>query len=259
MRDARAERLALESAIVEHERANTNPPSNPPWMPAAGRGGGRRGGRRNRSGRHLVSSGMGGMNPLNRSDLSLKPPSVRNVPQSVPRQVAALISWDTVKFDAVITATTGGVTEANFTFRFNQHPQQASWAALFDQFCIPMATVEFDSAVPNGSTAIPVRLYTAIDFDSSANLGSVAAIEDYTSCEVTPIVAGFRHKRSCRPCVKIPVGGVSGLSTAGPTQQWIDCGDTDAIHYGIRSLVPASASAVVNTTTTIWFAFRNQI
>jgi len=226
-------------------------------LPSSSRSSARQG--RRKQSRRGLSTTVGGMNPTKRSDLALKPPTTLNVPKSVPVNVAQAIVWDTLKIDSVITATTGGVTETNFVFQMNQHPQSSSWLALFDQYCIAQVSIEFDAAVPNGSTAIPVRLYTAIDFDNAGNISTVQAIEDFSSCEVTPIVAGFRHLRTVRPCVKNTTQGSGSNSQSTVTRQWIDSGSPDVQHFGVRSIVPASATAVVNVTQTVWYAFRNHI
>lgn len=228
------------------------------WSKSSSSNSSARQGRRKQSRRGLSTS-VGGMNPTKSSDLSLRPPSALNVPKSVPRNVSSIIVWDTVKIDSVITATTGGVTETNFVFQMLQHPQSSSWLALFDQYCIVQVSIEFDSAVPNGSTAIPVRLYTAIDFDNAGNISTIQAIEDFSSCEVTPIVAGFRHLRTVRPCVKNTTQGSGSNSQSSLARMWIDSGSNDDQHYGVRSMIPASATAVVNVTQTIWYAFRNHI
>jgi len=216
--------------------------------------------RQGRRNQRRTGTGLGGMSPMNKTDLKIKPPSWTNVPSTVPKMVTNLIAWDTVKINSTITGTSS-IVETNFTASLSQHPQASSWTTLFDQWSIPQFTVEFDSQVPNGSTSIPVALYTAIDFDNSSNLGSIPVIEDYSTCEVKVQTAGGRTMRSVRPCNKVQVsvsgGGVSTSGVTGPT--WQDSGQTTTVFYGIRSILAASNSCVINVTQTIWYCFRNQI
>jgi len=213
-----------------------------------------------RVGRGPISSGLGGMNPTNRSDLAIKPPDNTNVPRSIPRNVQSLIAWDSVKINSLITGTSS-IVETNFAASLSLHPQSTSWQTLFDQWTIPQFTVEFDSQIPPGATNIPPVLYTALDFDNVSNLGSISALEDYSSSEARQLTTGVRTMRSVKPCVKITQGvsggssSVSGLSRS----MWTDSGQNTTQFYGVRSILGISPSTVINVTWTIWFAFRNQI
>lgn len=207
-----------------------------------------------------VSSGMGGMNPTNRSDLAIKPPDQTNVPRSIPRNVQSLISWDVVKVNSLITGTSS-LVETNYAAALTNHPQANSWSALFDQWTIPQFTVEFDSQIPPGATNIPPVLYTALDFDNVTNLGSISLLEDYATCEVRQLTTGTRTMRSVRPTCKV-VQGVAGgsTSTSGVVKaMWVDSGQQTTQFYAIRSILSISPSTVINVTWTIWYAFRNQI
>jgi len=209
-----------------------------------------------------VSSGLGGFASSNMQDLKVKPPSLTNVPTSVPRNVAALMAWDTVKINGAIT-TGATLTETNFVGVLSYHPQSAYWQALFDQYSIPRFTVEFDSLLPPGYVANPPMFYSALDFDNQSPLGSIGAIEDYATCEAVPMTAGRRVMRSVRPSCKESIqsnGLTASLSGCGPI--WVDAGRNDVQFFGIRTMLgptPGSPVVLVNYTITIWFVFRNQI
>jgi hypothetical protein len=209
-----------------------------------------------------ISSGLGGMNPTNGSDMRVKPMSATNVPRRIPRNIQSLIAWDTVKVTLTLTTTTG-LVETNFTGALNVHPQASSWQGLFDQWSIPQMTVEFDSLLPPGSSVQPPMLYTALDFDNNANIGSITNIEDFSTCEAVPMTAGRRTMRSVRPSVKLIQGlNGGGTSISGPAgPMWVDSGQLTTAFYCIRSILsPAVSTPVsINTTFTIWFCFRNQI
>lgn len=207
-----------------------------------------------------ISSGLGGMNPTNRGDMSVKPPDNSNVPKSIPRNIQSVIAWDIVKVNSLITGSSA-IVETNFAASLATHPQANSWSALFDQWCIPQFTVEFDSQIPPGATNIPPVLYTALDFDNVTTLGSIQLLEDFSTAEARQLTTGVRTMRSVRPTVKV-VQGIAGpsTSTSGVSKaMWTDSGQQTTLYYGIRSILGISPSTVINVTWTIWYAFRNQI
>jgi len=212
--------------------------------------------KKGRQGRHVQSNAANGMNPVNKSDLSIKPPTSYNVPSTIPRNVASLIAWDTVKLDFSTTVTTSAITEFNESFSLNNHPQVASWTALFDQWCIPQVSICYRSLIPPGGTNAPCIMYTALDFDNNSNLGSIAAIEDFASCQVHTMGDGAVVMRSIRPCSKVNApAGASDLA-----RSWHDSGFPGVSHTGFRAICSTSgASYVITRTITIWYAFRNQI
>jgi hypothetical protein len=259
-RSNRAEKLAFHEAIEAHERAHTsssiqNPRHSRPKLPSAGRGGGK--GRRLKTG----SSGSNSMTPRNMSDLAVRPPTNKNVPSKVPKQVSNLICWDIVKYDVSSSTSASVVVENNFNWSLQNHPQYTNWTALFDQYCIPQASITVRSYLPPGSTANASVIYTALDFDNSANLGSVAAIEDFATCGVMMFGESAVVTRSVRPTSKV-LGGISGGSSAQSdlVRSWHDCANSTIAHYGIRVMTGLSNAAYpFVTTVTLWFAFRNQI
>lgn len=207
--------------------------------------------------RSVNSSGLSGMLPTKGSDLRVKPPDPFSVPTRMPRNIASMLAWDTVKVDGTITTSTTGIVETNFVFSLSNHPQASSWSALFDQYFIFMASVQFDSDLAPGSTTSPARLYTAIDFDNVSNLGSVSALEDFATSEAIVMQPQSRHLRSVLPCSKISVGGTSQVT---PQRAFIDCATPGINHYGLRSICSqTTASLPIATTLTIVYCFRNQI
>jgi hypothetical protein len=223
--------------------------------PSRGKG---RQGRKSQIKRSKPSTGLGGYQSVNRSDLTVKPPSNLNVPRSVPRNVAALIAWDTVKINGSNTFTTT-ILEQNFIFSMSQHPQSSSWLTLFDQYTIPQVTIEWDSTLAPGATTSSPMLYTALDFDNATNLGSIQRLEDYTTSEAHPMNPQHRFMRSVRPVPKSLISTASGNSPAGIAgPSWIDSGEPTAQFFGIRSILGIGTGSF-NTTITIWYAFRNQI
>jgi hypothetical protein len=201
------------------------------------------------------------MNPTNYADLKIRPPSIFDVPRSPPNNLQNQVIHDIVKIQSTITTSTSAVVETNYSWSFNSHPQQSSWAALFDQWCLHQVTVQFNSQVPPGATTPAPMFYTAIDFDNSSNVSTVANIEDFASCEAVCMFPQASLLRSVRPTPKLSVGAISSAPTAAIAgQQWIDSSIPGIIHYGIRTMADVSGAAqFITVTTTLWFAFRNSI
>jgi len=213
------------------------------------------GGRRLKKGGRSTSST--GMTPQNKSDLRVRPPAY-NVPASVPRSVANQIVYDVVRFNSTITTSTSAITETNTGFYLNQHPQAGSWTTLFDQWCVPQASVTwYSKQAPGDSNTTPV-MYTALDFDNTANLGTIAAIEDFSTCAVWRCNPDEpSHTRSIKPCTK---STQSGTANSGLSRSWVDCASSSIPFYGIRSIVDVGSGVqTITMVITVWFAFRNQI
>lgn len=219
--------------------------------------------KKGRQGRKVQSNGTNGMYPTNRADLAVRPPDLRDVPRSVPRHVASLVTWDTCKFDTNIVVSTSSLVETNFSFQLAQNPQSGSWTNLFDQYTVVQATVSFRSEYPGGGTFSPPLLYTALDFDNTASISTIAAIEDYSTCEIKTVSPGATVSRTVKPCCKAGIAASNGgtVYSAGCERVWIDSGSANNVNfYGIRSIVSQCGSAfVIVATCTVWYAFRNQI
>jgi len=210
--------------------------------------------------KRVVSSGLGGMNPTNRQDLLVKPPDPRNVPKRIPRNIGTMVTWDVFKQQSTISSGSAGLVETNYTFVITLNPQYNTWLTLFDQYCIPQVSIEFDSLTPPGQTYSSPVLYTALDFDNANNISTVAAIEEYDTCEAIVMAPEKRHLRSIRPCAKGQVGGTGGGIVAeilGPV--WLDSGQNSVTHYGIRTITSFVNAGAVNVTLTMYCAYRNHI
>jgi hypothetical protein len=218
-------------------------------------------GRQGRRVQSRPSLGIQGFQPTNRADLSIRPPNPFNMPRRIPPNVAAKIAWDTVKIDSQITVSATAVSETNYSFNLSQHPQQTSWSSLFDQWSIPQVSISFQSTLPPGSTTGPCLFHTALDFDNTTAINTVAAIEDFSSCNSVAMQPSTRFVRSVKPsCRGASVSGGSQVSAIMMGPQWIDSALPGVNFYGIRSIASsAGASYGIDVTITIWYCFRNQI
>lgn len=217
----------------------------------------------NKLGKGARSGGRGGKGAgpgtsLNKRDLKIKPPSTR-IPSSVPRNFMSSVTYDLVKVRSTSTTSTSTVVENNFAFALNNHPQYSSWATLFDQWCIPMASVSFYNPQAPGSTSSEIELHTAIDFDNSTSIGTLAAIDAYDTCQVVILGPGNKssHTRSVKPCLKSNAGA---QNNAALLRQWCDCATPGTSWYGIRSIVNSTTTAMTFTLeATVWYGFRSRI
>jgi hypothetical protein len=214
--------------------------------------------RRLKSGRSSGSSGGTGMKPSQRADLAIRPPNNTVMPRPLSAvRIGNQIYHDVVKIQSTITSSTTVITETGFQFNLSQHPQNGSLTALFDQWCVVMASVTVASQLPPGSTAVPGTLYSAIDFDNNTALGSIPLIEDFSSCRVQVMQPTSVHTRSVAPCSKT---SLSGTASAGVQRSWIDSSQPSTPNYGVRvtiGITPAVQTYLV--TTTVEFGFRNNI
>lgn len=195
---------------------------------------------------------------IQQSDLNLTRQNFRNVPSSIPRQISSQIVYDVVRLEQVIGTSLAAIAEQNYAFTFASHPEVAQWAALFDQWCIPQVSVTFISLEPPGSLSPTPVLNTAIDFDSTAALGSVTLLLEFENAQVVSLGPGVSHTRACRPCLKPTV---SGVANTGVDRMWCDSANTGTVWNGIRGILNQGAVATINLLAqqTIWFAFRNGI
>jgi hypothetical protein len=207
------------------------------------------------------STSVTGYQPTNRADLTIKPPDPFNVPYRIPKNVAAVLAWDTVKVDSAISVSATTVSETNFSFNLSQHPQASSWTALFDQWTIPQVSITFSSALAPGSVTGPCLFHTALDFDNITNINTVAAIEDFSSCNSVAMQPQTRFVRSVRPASRAySTSGGSGTNALIVGPQWVDAAVPGVPFFGIRTIASSAGAAYsIDATVTIWFCFRNQI
>jgi len=201
-------------------------------------------------------SGGSKMQPVNRTDLKLKPPSP-SIPQGIPKNVSSQIFWDVVKIRTKYDTSLTGDYNYAFAPSLQSHPQFSQLIPLFDQWCIPQFSVTWMALTPPGSTGTVIELHTAIDFDNVANL-TLQQIDQFDCARVDTLVDNKKVTRTCRPRNKTTVGGTAN---AGVTATWVDSAVSATPWFGIRSIIAMSygLSQSVVAEQTIWFAFRGRI
>jgi len=241
---ARSDNLAFRQAISEHERLNSSPNTLSSGSPKV-----------LLKGRSSSNSSRGGNRRVNKSDLKLSPAKWK-IPKGPgpPGQTV----FDTLRYRIGGVTTPSNVTEQNFSFSLQSHPQAGSWTALFDQWCITQVTMEVHSIEPPGGTGSCPEVHTAIDFDSTGNLGSLQALDNFGSAQIDTLAPGKFVTRSCRPCLKPDVNGGAGVTV---NRFWCDSAVQAIPWFGFRTMIAPTLSANSNFVITfaITYAFRNVI
>jgi hypothetical protein len=173
----------------------------------------------------------------------------------------AAIHWIQSTYSGNYTVSSSAITENNLQFTLASLNAYSSWVALFDQYCIYSAHVRL-SIIGEGYTTSLGTLATAIDYDSTGNLGTYVGIQDYSTVQVNTVEVGMSYERFIKPCVASALYNVStaGFSGYGIARSWVDCVNSGVPHYGFRAIWNGNASTVTATyTVTLVLGFRNNI
>lgn len=175
---------------------------------------------------------------VNRVDYQFKVPSF-SITQSPPRNLRNQIYWfqKTVTFLSSKSISYTSDTEYNTSFTVsNLIPNEVTaLLSLFDQYCIHTIVIHVNvvnSLLNFSGTA--GRLTTAIDYDNVGNLGSEAAVQEFSTAQTVEVTQGTSVERVLKPCVDLAVYQLSGTGY-GPTRVWLDSVSNAVPHYGFRS------------------------
>jgi hypothetical protein len=210
----------------------------------------------------LALNGSGSTDHVVRSDFTYRPPS--NIFRArVPRNLINQIHFIRQINNGVIQTSTSVITEINSTFSASGNMlQYSSYLSCFDQYMLHSVTYTVANASGGGLTgqfACP-EVFTAIDFDNTAALGSVAAISAYGSVNQATLAPGESVTRYVEPCESTSLFVTVSTTAAGTTRMWIDSASNAVSLYGLRTIVNTTSSVVVLTQnfSLIW-CFRNNI
>jgi len=216
-------------------------------------------GRARKTGSGKSEENTSGLRGVRAGDLMLVPNNPTLVPKRVPRAFARQVVWDTFKSDFTLSTSSGGVTETNFQFLQTDSPQSSQFLALYSQFTIVQCAVSFSSTEAPGATSTLPVLHTAVDFNTTASLGTVAALSVYESHVVDTLSPGKIVTRMCHPCCLSLLQVSSGTPT-GAVRSWVSSNAPSTPFYGIRSIMEStSAVLTVHGTKTYWIAYRSGI
>jgi hypothetical protein len=177
-------------------------------------------------------------------------PSVRDV--ILPRVKKNKVYTFMQSTQTQVSSTTGTETDGSLSFSLSSLGNASSFAAIFDTYRIVGVRVQF---IPEtGIISLP-SVYTVIDYDDSSAT-ALSALVEYDTLKVAPPGAFF--ERSLVP--RIAVAAYSGAFTsfAQMSNQWIDCGSTGVVFYGLKyALTATTAVATYQILTTYTIQFRN--
>jgi len=115
------------------------------------------------------------------------------------------------------------------------------------------------------NTNAPFRLYTAIDYDSVANLGSKTLLQSYGSFEFASLAqdGASSFMRYVKPCISYAQESSSILPVpSGISRAWIDSAYPSITHYGLRCMLDvwvATVATAIEVSFTYVLGFRNSI
>lgn len=168
------------------------------------------------------------------------------------------ITWISASYEGIITTLPTNV-ETNYNFQIsNCVAQTQQLVSNFDQYCIEEACITF-LASPSNTTANvqSVPLYTAIDYDNSANAGLpfILSLGSCALCNLTPTTSVVRW---CRPAVETGTSNGSALVAGGVNRSWIDSAFLSVPHYGFRTFCEQSfANLRISVIITLIIGLKN--
>jgi len=182
-----------------------------------------------------------------------------NLVQTPPRQLSNQTYWIQSSTDFQLSASGTGPTEANFTFSGGALADFSDYSSCFDQYCIYSVTCIFSFMA---NAAQPIRLLTAIDYDSVANVGKLGIMEfgtyEFASLSNNGNTSLIRY---IKPCIATSQNTSLAIPLpSGVSRAWIDCAYSSIAHYGLRTVVDqwiATANQVVELNFTYVLGFRN--
>lgn len=194
-----------------------------------------------------------------RDDLRVRPPS-GVFKARMPKVLSNQVWWVRSSYQQVLSTSTTAITEQNFAPNAAAGflVQYLTYFALFDEYFLDSMVMSIANNSPEGGTGACPQVFTAIDFDSSANLGALSAISAYGTCNITTIAPGNSVTRYCKPTNATYLGNTAA---AGVTRTWVDCQSQNVPFYGFRSIINNTPTAAIQIdyTLTLYWAFRNSI
>ncbi len=192
------------------------------------------------------------------SDMTQRTMSMQ-VPITISRKINEQLVWTRAVLDLQGNLSAVAETQIASYFQLSQLPAYTSWAAIFDQYCIPVAVCQIRGSENVATVAQggpQPRIYSVLDHDD-ANVISIATAKEYSSCKEQRLVDNVT--RVIYP--RVAIGAYSGAFTSFANQRsWIDCGSPNVQHYGLKTSIEADTRSTVGEYLlrfTIYYCFRN--
>jgi len=195
-----------------------------------------------------------------RSDIAFRRQNF-NIVQTPPKSLSNQIYWLQTSTDVQLNASSTGPTENNYAFTAANFPEFADYVSCFDQYCIYSFVFTFAYM---GNASQPVRLYTALDYDSITAVGKTG-IQGFSTYQFSVLSSNGSTSliRYLKPCISSYQLSSSAVPyPSGIQRAWIDCAYSSIAHYGLRTIIDqwvSTANNVVELSITAVFGFRNAI
>jgi len=217
-----------------------------------------KGSRKNISGAmaDLGLSGTRADDHLVRADLTYRPvtPYFSARP---PRNLLNQIYWVRQESSTTLTTSISVIVETNFDWSALLNMQQyTQYLAVFDQYYLHSVVATFSNSSSASATLMP-QLYTAIDFDNVVPIGSVAAINGYSTCNSDVLAGGKSVTRVIMPCMRT---SAETTNAASITRLWISSAVPSIPFYGLRTIANVTSVAInIDVTFAFIWGFRNTV
>jgi hypothetical protein len=183
-----------------------------------------------------------------------------------PRQLGNQTFWARYSAQTVVSTSTSAIFESNYAFSlsgFITNTQIGSLQGVFDQYAIYCVVASIANNSPEGGTGVIPQVYTAIDFDNVSNLGSLGAISEFESINVSSIAPGNSVTRTILPVLSTGgwIATLGGFYPSVLQRSWVDLQYPAMSYYGFRSITNNTPGAAVQLdfTFTLIVAFRNTV
>jgi hypothetical protein len=190
-------------------------------------------------------------------------PTVFNI--HPPRSLGNQTFWARYSAQSVVSTSLTAIFESNYSFSlsgFLTNTEITALTGVFDQYAIYCVVAAIANNSPGGGLGVIPQVYTAFDYDSVANLGSIGAISEYESINVTSIAPGGSVCRTIMPVIAAAgFTAASGFLPALLQRSWVDLSYPATSYYGFRSITNNTPGAVVQLdfTFTLIVAFRSSV
>jgi len=185
-----------------------------------------------------------------------------NIVQTPPRQLSNQIFWAQLSTDDMISLSSIAVTESNVAFTPSTFNGFTGLAGVFDQYCLYAVSITFATLTVESSFPA-IQCYTAIDYDSTTNIGK-NALEAFSSFNYTSLGPGGQDSlvRFVKPCIAPQVTSSNLPVPGGIGRAWFDSAYPSVSHYGLRNIFDVYTASVTNAVHRVYtgvFGFRNNI
>lgn len=166
-------------------------------------------------------------------------------PATIPRNFSRQGYWVRASANlANVTSSTSVPVLGATAFQLSMINQYATYAGIFDQYCIAEIVLRItpNVNVANISTYVPGKLITVIDHDDDSTPATFGELRDYSTALETQGMIG--QTRVIQPRVAIAAYN-SVFSGYASQRTYIDCASPNVSHYGVKYGVSSSVGETI--------------